>query len=59
MLAVLTLVAWALYDTLHLERGQLVIAIVALVGAVAFVLSSVPGWNRLLAVAQDEPHARV
>ena len=53
-LAALSLAAWALYDVLRLGQAQLIIAILALIGTGAFLASSIPGWNRLLAYARGE-----
>lgn len=53
-LAVLCLLAWALYDVLHLGEIQLIVAILALISCGAFLASSVPGWNRLLVYARSE-----
>ncbi|MGZ3681504.1 MAG: hypothetical protein ACXWQR_24315 [Ktedonobacterales bacterium] len=52
--AALSLAAWALYDVLRLGQAQLIIAILALIGTVAFLASSAPGWNRLLLYARNE-----
>jgi hypothetical protein len=50
----LSIAAWALYDALHLDQAQLAIAILALIAIIAFLASSAPGWNRLLAYALRE-----
>jgi hypothetical protein len=54
VIPVLCLVAWALYDVLRLEQVQIVVALVALVAIIAFLGSSVPYWNRVLAYARGE-----
>jgi hypothetical protein len=51
----LSLALWALYDVLHLRHAQVAIAILALITTIAFLVSSVPGWNHLLAHARREP----
>jgi hypothetical protein len=48
ILAVLSLLAWALYDVLQLGKVQLVVALVAFVGCVIFISSSIPFWNQFL-----------
>ncbi len=51
---VLSLCAWALYDTLRLGQAQFIVALVAFIGIIVFVGSSVPYWNQLLAYARGE-----
>lgn len=53
-LAVLCLLAWALYEVLHLSEMQYFVALAALISCGAFLASSTPGWNRLLAYARTE-----
>ena len=48
ILAILSLLAWALYDVLQLGKVQLVVALVAFVGSVIFISSSIPFWNQFL-----------
>jgi hypothetical protein len=48
ILAILSLLAWALYDVLRLEQAQLVVALVAFVGCIIFISSSIPFWNQFL-----------
>jgi hypothetical protein len=54
ILAVLSLLAWALYDVLRLGLVQLIVALVAFVGCVIFVSSSIPFWNQFLNYAQGK-----
>ncbi|HEX6556458.1 MAG TPA: hypothetical protein VF026_27105 [Ktedonobacteraceae bacterium] len=54
VIIVFCLCAWAFYDPLHLAQVQIFVALLALVGIIVFVGSSVPGWNRLLAYARGE-----
>jgi hypothetical protein len=39
------------YDTLHLDQVQIFIALIPLIALIAFLASSVPYWNRVLAYA--------
>jgi hypothetical protein len=55
---VLCLCAWALYDPLHLAQVQFFVALVALLGIIVFLGSSVPSWNRVLAYARGEYRAQ-
>ena len=48
ILAALSLLAWALYDVLRLEQVQLIVALVAFVGCIIFISSSIPFWNQFL-----------
>lgn len=48
ILAALSLLAWALYDVLRLEQAQLIVALVAFVGCIIFISSSIPFWNQFL-----------
>ena len=48
VLAALSLLAWALYDVLRLEQAQLIVALVAFVGCIIFISSSIPFWNQFL-----------
>lgn len=57
VIVVLSLCAWALYDVLRLGQVQLVVALVALVGIIVFIGSSVPYWNQVLAYARGEHRA--
>jgi hypothetical protein len=57
VIGVLSLCAWALYDVLRLGQVQLVVALVALVGIIVFIGSSVPYWNQVLAYARGERRA--
>ncbi len=54
---VFALAVGLLYDALQLERVALPLAALALVAITAFVGSSAPYWNRLLAYAQSELRA--
>jgi hypothetical protein len=58
VIGVLSLCAWALYDVLRLEQVQLVVALVALVGIIVFIGSSVPYWNQVLAYARGDKATR-
>jgi len=51
VLALLSLLAWALYDVLRLEQVQLIVALVAFVGCIIFISSSIPFWNQFLDLA--------
>ncbi len=57
VIVVLSLCAWALYDVLRLGQVQLVVTLVALVGIIVFIGSSVPYWNQVLAYARGERRA--
>lgn len=57
-IVVLSLCAWALYDVLQLGQVQLVVALVALVGIIVFIGSSVPYWNQVLAYARGDKARR-
>ncbi len=48
ILALLSLLAWALYDVLRLEQVPLIVALVAFVGCIIFISSSIPFWNQFL-----------
>ncbi len=48
ILAILSLLAWALYDVLRLEQVQLFVALVAFVGSIIFIGSSIPFWNQFI-----------
>ena len=52
--SVINLCLWALYDALHLEQIHLVVASIALVMVVGFVLSTIPYWNQVLVYANGE-----
>ena len=54
VLIVASLGAWALYDVLRLEQVQFFVALVALVGIILSLGSSVPYWNRILAYSRGE-----
>jgi hypothetical protein len=54
VIIVASLGAWALYDLLRLEHEAFVIALVATVLIIAFLSSSVPYWNRVLAYTRGE-----
>jgi len=54
VIIVVSLCAWALYDVLRLGQVQFVVALVALVGIIVFLGSSVPYWNRILAYSRGE-----
>jgi hypothetical protein len=58
VIVVLSLCAWALYDVLRLGQVQLVVALVALVGIIVFIGSSVPYWNQVLAYARGDKATR-
>ena len=58
VIGVLSLCAWALYDVLRLGQVQLVVALVALVGIIVFIGSSVPYWNQVLAYARGDKTTR-
>jgi len=58
VIGVLSLCAWALYDVLRLGQVQLVVALVALVGIIVFIGSSVPYWNQVLAYARGDKATR-
>ncbi len=51
--------AWALYDVLRLGQVQFVVALVAFVGIIVFLGSSVPYWNRILAYSRGEYKAEL
>lgn len=51
---VLSLCAWALYDVLRLGQEPFVVALVAFVGIIVFLGSSVPYWNLVLAYTRGE-----
>jgi hypothetical protein len=51
ILTVLSLLTWALYDALQIGKVQLVVALVAFVGSVILISSSIPLWNRFLKYA--------
>jgi len=57
VIIVVSLCAWALYDVLRLGQVQFVVALVALVGIIVFLGSSVPYWNRILAYSRGEYQA--
>jgi len=54
VIIVLSLGLWALYDVLHLGQVRLAVALVSLMVVGAFVLSTIPYWNQVLAYAQGE-----
>ena len=54
IITVLSLCAWILYDALRLGQVQLVVALIALVAIIAFLGSSVPFWNRVLAYTRGK-----
>ncbi len=56
-LTVFCFVAGALYDVLRLGQAPLIVPLVALVGIVAELASTVPYWNRVLGYARGE-HAK-
>src|SRR5579864_2356309 len=58
VIGVLSLCAWALYDVLRLGQVQLVVALVALVGIIVFIGSSMPYWNQVLAYARGDKATR-
>ncbi len=58
VIIVASLCAWALYDVLRLGQEQFVVALVAFVGIIVFLGSSVPYWNRLLAYTRGEFEAQ-
>ena len=43
------------YDILHLAQVQLFIALIPLIALIAFIASSVPYWNQVLAYARSVP----
>ena len=51
ILTILSFLAWALYDTLHLEQVQLIIALGGFIGCILFISSSIPFWNQLITYA--------
>jgi hypothetical protein len=48
ILAVLSLLTSALYNVLRLEQVQLFVALVAFVGSIIFIGSSIPFWNKFI-----------
>jgi hypothetical protein len=54
IIIIASLCAWILYDVLRLEQVQLFVAVIALVGILAFLGSSVPYWNRVLAYTRGK-----
>jgi len=48
ILAILSLLGWALYDVLRLEQVQLFVALVAFIGCIIFIASSIPFWNQFI-----------
>ena len=48
ILAVVSLLMWALYDVLRLDQVQLIVALIAFVGCIIFIGSSIPFWNQFL-----------
>ena len=57
LIIVVSLGAWALYDVLGLGQVSFVIALVAFVGIIVFLGSSVPYWNQVLAYSRGEYNA--
>jgi len=57
LLAVLSLLSWALYDLLRLGQVQLIVASFAFLAGLIFIGSSIPYWNRFLDFALDRPEA--
>jgi hypothetical protein len=58
VITVACLCAWALYNVLQLGQEQFVVALVAFLGIVVFLGSSVPYWNRVLAYTRGEYEAQ-
>jgi hypothetical protein len=58
VIIVASLCAWALYDVLRLGQEQFFVALVAFVGIIVFLGSSVPYWNRVLAYTRGEFEAQ-
>jgi hypothetical protein len=55
ILTILSFLAWVLYDVLHLEQVQLIIALGAFIGCILFISSSIPFWNQLINYALGKP----
>ncbi len=54
VITLISLCAWIFYDVLRLGQVQLVVALIALVAIIAFLGSSVPFWNRVLAYTRGK-----
>ena len=59
VLALLSLLAWALYDVLRLEQVPLIVALVAFFGCIIFISSSIPFWNQFLDFALSKSKRQV
>ena len=55
VVALLSLAGFGLYTLLGLGSAQLAVALIALAGTIAIILSSIPMWNRILRFAHGEP----
>ena len=53
--ALLSLAGFGLYTLLGLGSAQLAVALIALAGTIAIIVSSIPMWNRILRFAHGEP----